>query len=53
MPRGEKLLERMRARPHDWRIQDVRSLCSAYDIDFDRPSGSSHYGVSHQASRII
>jgi hypothetical protein len=46
MARGEKLLERMRRNPHDWRIEDVKTLCNAFDIDLDRPSGGSHYGVS-------
>ncbi len=46
MPRGEKLLERMRANPRDWRIEDVKTLCGAFDLDFDAPPGGSHYGVS-------
>jgi hypothetical protein len=45
MARGEKLLERMRANPRDWRIEDVRTLCRAYELDFDKPAGGSHYGV--------
>jgi len=36
----------MRANPRDWRIEDVRTLCRAFDLDFDAPSGGSHYGVS-------
>lgn len=47
MARGEKLLERMRASPRDWRIEDVKTLCDGFGLDFDRPSGGSHYGVSH------
>jgi hypothetical protein len=43
--RGEKLLERMRRNPRDWRIEDVRTLCRAYELDFDKPAGGSHYGV--------
>ncbi|MFN3388991.1 MAG: type II toxin-antitoxin system HicA family toxin [Allosphingosinicella sp.] len=46
MARGEKLLERMRANPRDWRIEDVETLCRAFGLDLDRPSGGSHYGVS-------
>jgi hypothetical protein len=45
MSRGEKLLESMRANPRDWRIEDVRTLCRAFELDFDKPSGGSHYGV--------
>lgn len=44
--RGEKLLERMRTSPRDWRIEDVKTLCAAFEIDLDRPPGGSHYGVS-------
>lgn len=46
MARGEKLLERMRANPRDWRIEDVATICAAFDLDLDRPAGGSHYGVS-------
>jgi hypothetical protein len=46
---GDKLLERMRRNPRDWRIEDVATLCHAFEIDFDRPSGGSHYGVSDPA----
>jgi hypothetical protein len=41
--RGEKLLERMRANPRDWRIEDVRTLRRAYELDFDKPASGSHY----------
>ena len=47
MARGEKLLARMPANPRDWRIEDVEALCRAFRLNFDRPSGGSHYGVSH------
>ena len=46
MARAEKLLARMRANPRDWRIEDVETLCSSFGLDFDRPSGGSHYGIS-------
>lgn len=46
MTRGGKLLERMRANPHDWRIEDVKTLCAAFGLDLDRPPCGSHYGVS-------
>ncbi|HEX8257636.1 MAG TPA: type II toxin-antitoxin system HicA family toxin [Allosphingosinicella sp.] len=46
MARGNKLLDRMRANPRDWRIEDVGTLCGAFGLDFDRPPGGSHYGVS-------
>lgn len=49
--RGEKLLERMRANPRDWRIDDVRTLCAAFGLDWDRPAGGSHYGVSDPSQK--
>jgi len=45
--RGDKLLARMRANPRGWRIEDVGTLCRAFGMDFSRPSGGSHYGISH------
>jgi hypothetical protein len=51
MARGEKLLERMRRNPRGWRIEDVRTLCDAFELDFDPPSRGSHYGVS-EPSRV-
>ena len=45
MARGGKLLARMRANPRDWRIEDVETLCRAFELDFGRPSGGSHYGI--------
>ena len=39
------MLARMRANPRDWRITDVEKLCRSFGIDFDRPSGGSHYGI--------
>jgi hypothetical protein len=52
MARGEKLLERMRQNPSGWRIEDVATLCRAFGLDFDRPSGGSHHGVSHQSQKL-
>jgi hypothetical protein len=49
--RGEKLLERMRANPRDWRIEDVKILCAAFGVDFDSPPGGSHYGVKDASQR--
>jgi hypothetical protein len=43
-----KLLKRMRANPRDdWRIEDVETVCKAYDLDFRLPSSGSHCVVSH------
>lgn len=47
MAGGDKLLERMRANPRDWRIEDVVTLCVAYDIACRAPAKGSHYKVKH------
>ena len=44
---SRKLLERMRANPRDWRIEDVVALCAAYDIACSAPAKGSHYKVKH------
>jgi hypothetical protein len=51
MARGEKLLERMRANPHDWRIEDVQAVCAAVGIACTAPRKGSHYKVKH-ASQV-
>lgn len=38
----------MRANPRDWRIEDVAALCRAFGLEFEPPSGGSHYGISHR-----
>jgi predicted RNA binding protein YcfA (HicA-like mRNA interferase family) len=54
MSRGDKLLERMRANPRDWRIDDVVMLCEAEGIACTPPSNGSHYKVKHPAvARIL
>jgi hypothetical protein len=45
--RGEKLLERMRANPRDWRIEDVATVCAAFGIACTPPRKGSHYKVKH------
>jgi hypothetical protein len=45
--RGAKLLEQMRQNPRDWRIEDVVTLCDAYDIACRPPAKGSHYKVKH------
>lgn len=50
--RGERLLERMRSNPADWRIEDVKALCDSFGLDLDRRPNGSHYGVS-DLSRML
>lgn len=53
MGRGEKLLERMRANPRDWRIEDVETLCAAFGVACTSPRKGSHYRVKHESRRWI
>lgn len=48
MSQAEKLLATMRRNPRgDWTINDVRSVCARFDIDFDFPRRGSHCKLSH------
>lgn len=47
MAQSDKLLERMRANPRDWRIEVVVRACAAAGVDCDPPGGGSHYKVKH------
>jgi hypothetical protein len=49
MVRGDKLLERMRANPRDWRIEDVQAVCAAFGIACTAPRKGSHYKVKHES----
>jgi hypothetical protein len=51
MARGERLLERMRANPRDWRIEDVAAVCAAFGIACTPPRKGSHYKVKHPSRR--
>ncbi len=47
MSAGDKLLGRMRANAHDWRIDDIVAVCRANGMDCDPPRKGSHYKVKH------
>ena len=51
MGRGAKLLEQMRANPRDWRIEDVITICRAFDVTCTRPPSGSHYKVKDRSGR--
>ena len=42
-----KLLDRMRANPRDWRIEDVASVCAAFAVGCTPPRNGSHYKIKH------
>lgn len=46
MSKAEKLLERMRANPHDWRIDQLKTIADAFGIDYRQP-GTSHVTFRH------
>ncbi|RZM34799.1 MAG: type II toxin-antitoxin system HicA family toxin [Sphingomonas sp.] len=47
MSRAEKLLDRMRENPRDWRIADVVAVCDAAGVACTPPRTGSHYKVKH------
>ncbi len=46
MSKAEKLLERMRVNPHDWRIDQLKTIADAFGIDYRQP-GTSHVTFRH------
>ncbi|MGL4313403.1 MAG: type II toxin-antitoxin system HicA family toxin [Sphingomonas sp.] len=48
MTAADKLIERMRANPRDWRIDDVIAVCQANGVDCTPPAKGSHYKVKHR-----
>ena len=53
MARGERLLERMRGNPRDWRIGDVVTVCAAFGIACAAPRKGSHYKVKYDSQSEI
>ena len=51
--RGEKLLQRMRDNPRDWRIEDVEAVCAAFGVVCTPPRKGSHYKVKHETQAQI
>ena len=47
MPNADKLVQKMRNNPRDWRLEDVVAVCSAYGIACTAPRKGSHYKVKH------
>lgn len=46
-------LNKMRANPRDWRIQDIEQVCSAHGISCTAPAKGSHYKVKHSTQEEI
>lgn len=47
------LFERMKARPRDWSIGDVETVCSQCGLHCDKPSNGSHYKVYSDRLAVI
>lgn len=47
MTAGDRLLERMRANPRDWRMEDIVALCRSAGLTCTAPRKGSHYKVKH------
>lgn len=49
MTKAEKLLEKMRRNPRDWRIEDLESLAARHGLEVRKPGGS-HAVFFHEAT---
>jgi hypothetical protein len=49
MSKAEKLLEKMRRNPRDWRIEDLESLAARHGLEVRKPGGS-HVVFLHKAA---
>ncbi len=52
MTKADKILERMRANPLDWRIEDLQAVAERYGIDWRQP-GTSHVTFSYPDKRPV
>lgn len=52
MGKSDKLLERMRRNPRDWRIEELEAIAQRYGMTVRR-GGGSHAVFSHPASTIV
>lgn len=41
MSKIDKILEKMKNNPHDWRIESIKTVAKAYNIEW-RQNGTSH-----------
>ncbi len=51
MGKAEKLLDKMRANPRDWRIGSLEVVAERYGIQV-RKTGGSHFVFTHPASEL-
>ncbi len=46
MSKAEKILDKMRSNPRDWRIEQLKTLADAHGVDYRQP-GTSHVTFRH------
>lgn len=51
-PGRDKLLERMRTNPRDWRIEQLETVARRFGVNV-RKSGGSHVTFEHPRSQVI
>jgi len=51
MSRREKLVQRMRDNPRDWRIEDLKALADYFEISYDQTG--SHATFRHKDGRRV
>jgi predicted RNA binding protein YcfA (HicA-like mRNA interferase family) len=51
MSKAEKLLEKMRANPRDWRMDALEAVAKRYGIEV-RKTGGSHFVFMHSNSEL-
>lgn len=52
MSKAEKILKKMRNNPRDWRIESLKTVARAYNIDW-RQRGTSHVVFIRQDGRTL
>jgi hypothetical protein len=52
MSKAEKLLNKMRSNPRDWRLDAIESVAKRFNISV-RKSGGSHVVLSHPGSSMV
>jgi hypothetical protein len=52
MSRADKIVDRMRNNPRDWRIEDLKTVASHYGIEL-RQRGTSHVVFSDPLGNVL
>ena len=52
MSKAERILEKMRNNPRDWRVDDLKTVARAYGVEW-RQQGSSHLVFVREDGRTL